>query len=112
MNLGRLFYWTNQWLVIGGALGLLLLASEIGWRIGRNRCTDDKLHAQVSAISAAVLVFGVIMDLNRPHRGMIQTGQNSMLRLRKSLAEKDVPLRQRTLPLDRGLIPDPVGKNK
>ncbi|MBI5888931.1 MAG: hypothetical protein HZB82_09555 [Deltaproteobacteria bacterium] len=33
MDLSHLFYWANQWLVIGGVLGLLFIASEAGWRV-------------------------------------------------------------------------------
>ena len=55
MNLGRLFYVTNLWLILSCALGLLIFASEIGWRIGL-RCSEaEKLHRQVSYIATAVL---------------------------------------------------------
>ena len=82
-------------LIVFAALALCM----VGWTAG---LAGRRSRAGVVVLAVLVtMVLGVIMDLNRPQRGLIQTGQNSMLRLRKSLAEKS-PLGQRTLPLNRG----------
>jgi len=54
MELGRLFYGSNLWVIAGCVLGVLLLAAEAGWRFGR-RSEDEKLHGHVAGITAATL---------------------------------------------------------
>ena len=58
MTFSLAFYLTNHWLIAGGILLVLVIAGEIGWRVGRSeRPESDALRALVGNISTAVLGF-------------------------------------------------------
>ena len=70
----------------------------VGWTAG---LAGRQSRAAMAVLAVLItMVLGVIVDFNRPQRGLMQTGQNSMLRLRNSFAEKALLPQTRTLPLE------------
>jgi hypothetical protein len=56
MSFSLAFYLTNHWLIAGCILVTLLVASELGWRVGHGgRIEDDALRTLVGGIAAAAL---------------------------------------------------------
>jgi hypothetical protein len=55
-----------------------------GWSFGAAEQRSTTSMVALAFLLTAVLT--VIMDLNRPHRGMIRVGDESLVRLRKSIA--------------------------
>jgi hypothetical protein len=56
MSFSLAFYLTSHWLIAGCILVTLLVAGEVGWRVGHGgRVEDDALRALVGGIAAATL---------------------------------------------------------
>ena len=56
MTFSLAFYLTDLWLIIVGILATLMIAGEIGWRIGRHRPAQDaSLRTLVGGIAGATL---------------------------------------------------------
>lgn len=85
-------YDQNSFLVVAILFTLILAAYEGGFRIGRyfQRQTDSEIKLQTGTIQAGVLgllalltvmVVFIIIDLDRPARGIIKVKQDSMMEL-------------------------------
>lgn len=97
MNFDLVFYQIDHRLVALAMLALLTVAGEIGFRSGSRKCdSQDSYRSLVSGTSqgrrAANLMLGllivavllVIMDVNRPQRGRIMVGIESLERVSES----------------------------
>lgn len=63
----ELLYGINEWLLGAGMLGLLVLATEIGFRLGRPYLLtlDDSLRAQIGTIQTAMLgLLGLLLGFS------------------------------------------------
>lgn len=58
MTFSLAFYLTSIWLISAGIFGALLLAGEVGWRVGHaERKVNEALRTLVGSIAAAILAF-------------------------------------------------------
>jgi hypothetical protein len=95
----ELLYGQSEWLIAAVMIALLFGAAELGYRFGLKRPTSfndvgcglgKHRHTATTNILAILLivVMTVIMDLDRPRRGLIQVSQNSMIRLHDSMSKE------------------------
>jgi hypothetical protein len=55
----------------------------LGWSFG---AAEDRSHLSMLLLSLLLTaVLAIIMDINRPHRGLIRVGDSSLARLQQSI---------------------------
>jgi hypothetical protein len=61
----------------------------LGWSFGASGQRSQTAMALLALVVTVVL--GMIIDINRPHRGLIRVGDQSLVRLQRSLAAPESP---------------------
>jgi len=83
------FDFTPVWLLFSGAVLLVMLSIEAGYRMGRSSCrrSEDEKESPVSAIAGSVLglvalmlafTFGIVSDRYDSRKGLVREEANSM----------------------------------